>query len=336
MKATIYDVAREAGVSIATVSKVINGKGKISEERRREILDIIDRLQYQPSVIASALTGKHTYTIGLLIPDISNPFFAEVARAVEDRGHQLGYSVIICSTDNKVDRVERYIGLLKQKRVDGIIMGTGIENVDLVAELSASIPVVAIGREVSSVSVHTVVANDFQGGWTAAHHLLDLGHRRFAVLSESMAISSSRERVRGFAQALEEAGIRLPDEQLQICKFTIEDGRRKAADLLASHNRPTALFCCNDLLAVGALQAAKEAGLKLPEELSIISFDNTILAAVTDPPLTSISQPMEQLGALAVNLLVTELKEKSSAKQRIMLQTELMIRSSTAALKSRS
>ncbi|MDF2726341.1 MAG: LacI family transcriptional regulator, partial [Paenibacillus sp.] len=125
MKATIYDVAREAGVSIATVSKVINAKGKISQERRREIFAIMERLQYQPSVIASALTGKNTYSLGLLIPDIANPFYGEVARAVEDRGHQLGYSVIICSTDNRDERIEQYISVLKQKRIDGIMIGTG-------------------------------------------------------------------------------------------------------------------------------------------------------------------------------------------------------------------
>ncbi|MGG1877565.1 LacI family DNA-binding transcriptional regulator [Paenibacillus cisolokensis] len=334
MKATIYDIAREAGVSIATVSKVINGKGKISEERRREIIEIMDRLHYQPSVIASALTGKHTYTFGLLIPDISNPFFAEVARAVEDRAHQLGYSVIICSTDNKDDRVERYIGLLKQKSVDGIIMGTGIERVDMAAELSGSMPVVAIGREWSSVPVHTVVADDYQGGRAAASHLLGLGHRRCAVLSESMTIISSRERVQGYRQALEEADIPLHNDHIRICKFTIEDGRRNTALLLADENRPTALFCCNDLLAVGALQAAREAGVRVPEQLSIVSFDNTILAAVTDPPLTSVAQPMEQLGAMAVNLLVKELEEKPSDKQRIVLQTELIVRESTAGWRS--
>ncbi len=126
MKATIYDIAREAGVSIATVSQVINGKGKISEERRSEIMSIMKKLNYQPSVIASALTGKKkTYTLGLLVPDISNPFFAEIARAIEDESEQLGYSLIICSTDNRDERVERYLRLLLQKSVDGLIIGTG-------------------------------------------------------------------------------------------------------------------------------------------------------------------------------------------------------------------
>ncbi|CAM4085030.1 LacI family transcriptional regulator [Paenibacillus alkaliterrae] len=333
MKATIYDVAREAGVSIATVSKVINAKGKISQERREEIFAIMERLHYQPSVIASALTGKHTFTLGLLIPDIANPFFGEVARAVEDRGHQLGYSVIICSTDNKDERIEQYISVLKQKRVDGIIIGTGMENTDILRDLGESMPVVIIGREVSAVSVHTVVADDWQGGRSAAEHLLLLGHRRMAVLSESLTVSSSRERLHGFKQRLGEEGVMMSERHVRPCKQRMEDGKREAAALLQGSDRPTAIFCCNDLLAVGALQAAKEAGIRVPSELSVVSFDNTILASVTDPPLTSIAQPMEQLGASAVDLLLEQFaQEAPTVKHRIALRTELIVRESTACV----
>lgn len=334
MKATIYDIAREAGVSIATVSKVINDKGKISQERRREIVAIMERLKYQPSVIASALTGKHTYTIGLLIPDIANPFFGEVARAVEDRGHLLGYSVIICSTDNKDERIEQYISMLKQKRVDGIMIGTGIENTDILRNLSSSMPIVVIGREVPGVPLHTVVADDWDGGRLAAEHLLSLGHRRLAILSENSSISSSRERVRGFMMKLKEEGLEITDDLVRLCKHRMEDGKREAAELLARDDRPTALFCCNDLLAVGALQAAKEAGVRVPSELSIVSFDNTILASVTDPPLTSIAQSMEQLGAVAVDLLLKEFGQTQTVKERIALRTELIVRNSTASFSS--
>ncbi|MEV5024965.1 LacI family DNA-binding transcriptional regulator [Paenibacillus sp. LPE1-1-1.1] len=330
MKATIYDVAREAGVSIATVSKVINAKGKISTERRNQIFAIMQRLQYQPSAIASALTSKHSFTLGLLIPDIANPFFAEVARAVEDRGHQFGYSVIICSTDNKDERIERYISVLKQKRVDGIIIGTGLENNAIIQDISSIIPIVVIGREVTSFPVHTVVAEDCNGGALAARHLLSLGHTKMAVLAESLQISSSRERVRGFRQSLNEAGISLPDDSIAACKKGLEDGKAKAAELLCRIERPTALFCCNDMIAVGALQAAKESGMRVPQDLSIVSFDNTLLASVMNPPLTSIAQPMDQLGEAAVDLLIQQFTDSNTAKQRIALRTELIVRDSTA------
>ncbi|MFD2611385.1 LacI family DNA-binding transcriptional regulator [Paenibacillus gansuensis] len=334
MKATIYDVAKEAGVSIATVSKVINGKGKISEKRRKEVLKIMERLQYQPSMIASALTGKKTYSIGLLVPDISNPFFSEIARSVEDQGHQLGYSLIICSTDNKDERIEKYIALLKQKKVDGIIIGTGSDQLDVLNSLSGTMPIAAIGREVPDVDMHTVVVDDYEGGRMAARHLLELGHTQFAVLSESLKLISSRERLRGFSQMLMEAGIEWSESMLKICDYRVEDGKRQALELFRQDSVPTALFCCNDMLAVGAYQAAKQEGIRIPSDLSVVSFDNTILATVTDPPLTSIAQPMEHMGKLCVDLLVDQLKIGNVAvmKQRVVLRPELVERHSTAPL----
>jgi DNA-binding LacI/PurR family transcriptional regulator len=337
MKATIYDVAKEAGVSIATVSNAINGKGKISKKRREEIFKIMERLQYQPSVIASALTGKKTYTLGLLIPDISNPFFAEIARAIEDQAHQHGYSVIICSTDNKDERVERYITLLEQKSVDGIIIGTGIENMEIISQLqSKSTPLAMIARETPALAVDTVVADDFVGGVLAAGHLASLGHKRLAILSENLKVSSSRERIRGFKQGLADAGVSFDDSSIVICEYKVEEGRRGALELLrrGSGERPTAIFCCNDLLAIGALQAAKEIGVRVPEELSVVGFDNTILATVTDPPLTSVAQPMEHMGKLVFNLLIENLEKKESIKQRVVLRPELVIRRSTAVVES--
>lgn len=334
MKATIYDVAREAGVSIAAVSQVMNGKGKISEERRIEILKVMEKLNYQPSVIASALTGKKTYTLGLLVPDISNPFFAEIARAVEDQGHNLGYSLVICSTDNKDERVERYLNLLQQKSVDGMIIGTGMDNKDMLTPLmERSIPVVMIAREMSDLAVHTVVVDDFVGGTLSAKHLLELGHTRMAILAEHTKVRSSRERVKGFMTTLAEAGIEIPEASVRNCSYTVEDGKREAIELLEkpAGDRPTALFCCNDMLAIGALQAAKQLKLRVPEDISVVGFDNTILASVTDPPLTTIAQPIEPMGKQVVDLLILELQKKSQAKQRIVMRPELIIRQSTAA-----
>lgn len=332
MKATIYDIAKEAGVSITTVSQVINGKGKISEERRNEIFRIMERLRYQPSVIAAALTGKKTYTLGLIVPDISNPFFAELARAVEDQGHRSGYSLMICSTDNKDDRVQSYLNLLQKKSVDGIIVGTGMDNEQMLNPLvEAGIPIVLIAREMPSFAFHTVIADDWIGGTLVARHLLGLGHVRTAILAENPKVSSSRNRIRGFRQALEEAGLSLPDDGIRHCDYTVEDGKRQALELLGEVDGPTALFCCNDLLAIGALQAAKERELKVPEQLSVVGFDNTILASVTDPPLTTVAQPIEQMGNIAVDLLMQELSKKPMTKQRVVLRPELVVRQSAAS-----
>ncbi|OMF26707.1 LacI family transcriptional regulator [Paenibacillus sp. FSL H8-0548] len=331
MKITIYDVAREAGVSIAAVSQVINGKGKISEQRRHEIIQVMERLNYQPSAIASALTGKKTFTIGLLVPDISNPFFAEIARAVEDQSHNLGYGLFICSTDNNKDRAERYLSLMQQKRVDGMIIGTGIANKSTLASLVKSkLPVVVIARE-AKLGAKTVIIDDFCGGGMAANHLLEQNHSHVGLLSENEEVSSSRERIRGFLSVWEQAGLRIEEGLIQACgDELVRDGKAKATELLSSANPPSALFCCNDLLAIGALQAAKGLGLRVPEQVSIIGFDNTILAEVTDPPLTTIAQPTKEMGQIAVDSLVAMLEDGNRDDIRIVLQPELVIRQSTA------
>jgi DNA-binding LacI/PurR family transcriptional regulator len=328
---TIYDVAKEAGVSIASVSNAINGKGNIGKKKREEIFKVMERLQYQPSVIASALMGKKTFTLGLLIPDVSNPFFAEIARSVEDLAHHVGYSVIVCSTDNQDERVEKYIRLLEQKSVDGIMIGTGVENTEILLQLAEkSVPIIMIAREVSAMSVHSVLTDDFKGGSLAAQHLLELGHSRMAVLSENLKVSSSVERVKGFKFALFEAGLAIEEDDILSCESTIRDGRRAAAELIRRGNRPSALFCCNDLLAIGALQAAKEAGVRVPEELSVVGFDNTILSTVTSPMLTTIAQPMEQMVKLAFDLLIGDSEQEDTIKQRIVMQPELIVRESTS------
>jgi DNA-binding LacI/PurR family transcriptional regulator len=331
VKATIYDVAKEAGVSIAAVSQVINGKGKISEKKRNEIFQVMERLSFKPSFIATALTGKKTYTLGLLIPDIANPFFAEIARAVEDQGRKLGYSLVICSTDNDDDQVERYLTLLEQKSVDGIIIGTGVETKKVLkAMLKLTVPVSVIARELPVPNIHTVVVDDYAGGASAARHLLGLGHTRMAVLAESVKVSSSRERIRGFREMMEEAGLRLPDNRIKRGEHLIEDGRQMTVRLMSAAHPPTAIFCCNDLLAIGALQGAKELGVRVPEDLSLVGFDNTILATVANPPLTTVAQPIESMGQTVVDLLVRDLNKETQDRQRVVLEPELIVRQSTA------
>lgn len=329
---TIYDIAKKAGVSIATVSKVINGKGKISKATKDHVIEVMKNLNYHPSTIASALAGKKTFTLGLLIPDISNPYFAEMARAIEDRSNQLGYSVVICNTDNNDHKIEEYVSLLLQKKVDGIMIATGINKKEILKKLlSKDIPVVLVAREMPLLAVHTIVVDDYVGGSIAASHLAALGHSHVAILAESQKIKSSYERVRGFKQTLFDEGCTFDETMLKICDYKIEDAKGKAAELFELQERPTAIFACNDMLAVGAIQAAKQYGLNVPSDVSIIGFDNTILASVANPPLTTIAQPIEQMGTAVINLIVEQLQGESSVKQRIIMRPELIIRESTAA-----
>lgn len=332
LKLTIYDVAREAGVSIATVSKVINETGRISKKTRMHVQEVMQRMQFEPSVVASALMGKSTFTIGLIIPDLANPFFAEIARSVEDRGSELGFNLVICSTDHRVDKEMEYMALLQKKRVDGIIMGTGTRNLTMLEELmTKKYPMALIAREAPAIEVNSVLVDDFRGGYLATEHLLQLGHRHIAIISEPLSLKSSQERIRGYREAHHRYSV-APDERLITVSdhSTLEGGRAIAEKLLQLPNRPSAIFACNDLLAIGAMQTARELGIDVPGDVSIIGFDNTILATITTPPLTTIAQPIQHIGRQVTDLLVQDIKEGNAAKQRIVMQPELVIRQTTA------
>ncbi|HZG13876.1 MAG TPA: LacI family DNA-binding transcriptional regulator [Candidatus Bathyarchaeia archaeon] len=332
MKPTIYDVAREAGVSITTVSKIMNGKGRISIETQNKVLRIMEQLNYQPSLVATALTGKGTRTIGLLIPDLANPFFAELARSVEDRGHEYGFSVIICSMDNKEEKAERYIAMLKQKCVDGMIFATGVGKQQIEQQLLyANIPIALIARDMPEMSAHTVLVDDFTGGYLAAKHLIELGHTSIGILTEPLNLVSSQERLRGYRQALEDNHLSFSLELHKLSDSRIENGKEKAAEWFRQAEFPTAIFATNDLLAIGVVQAAKDAGLRVPEEVSVVGFDNTILAEISDPPLTTIAQPIEQMGHQVIDYLVQEIVAEEKEKQRSVLHPELVVRKSTGA-----
>lgn len=333
MKPTIYDIAKLAGVSTATVSKVFNNRGSISDKTKRKILDISAQLNYQPSVVASALAGKHTYTLGLLIPDVVNPFFAEMTRNIEDRAQELGFNLVICNTDNDENKEFNYIQLLRQKRVDGIILATGVRNDKLLKELiHEQTPIALIAREMSMLAASTVLVDDFAGGYSAASYLVGLGHKRIAIIAENLNLASSRERVRGYRFALEEAGISYDEKLVKESDFSLAGGGQAANELLDGSQPPTAVFACNDLLAIGAIQAAKQRGLSIPAELSIVGFDNTVLAAISDPPLTTVAQPIQAMGQQVVDLITQQINNPKSVKQRIVLLPELMVRGSAREL----
>ncbi|MFC4767118.1 LacI family DNA-binding transcriptional regulator [Effusibacillus consociatus] len=331
MKPTIYDVAKAAGVSIATVSKVINNTGRISEETKKKVLDVMEELRYQPSVVASALTGKRTYTIGLLIPDLANPFFAEIARSVEDRGQELGFSVVMCSTDNDSKKEAKYISLLKQKSVDGIVLAAGFQNDTVLKELvQEKFPLALIAREIPELAIDSVVLDDFLGGYQVTEHLLSLGHRRIAVLAEKAR--SSKERIRGYRHALQNAGIEFDQSLILASEATVEKGYRNTVQLLDSSDPPTAIFATNDLLAIGVIQAGRERGIGVPDDLSVVGFDNTILAAIVDPPLTTVAQPIHEMGRQVMDILIQRIEDEKKMKQRVVLLPELVIRKSTKPL----
>ncbi|WP_141334498.1 MULTISPECIES: LacI family DNA-binding transcriptional regulator [unclassified Paenibacillus] len=326
MKPTIVDIAREAGVSIATVSKAIHNTGRMSEETRKKILTIMQDMNYRPNMMASALKGKSTYTVGLLIPDLSNPFSSEIARSVEDRGKELGYSVVMCNTDYDPEKEAWYISVLNQKRVDGIISASGFQNEDMLRDLvEQHIPIALITRDSKTIAVDTVTVDDFMGGYQATSYLIGLGHRRIGTIV--LDLDNGRERLRGYKHALEEAGLPC-DEKLILSGFTKEDGKEAAAKLMEYSEPPTAIVAGNDLLAIGVMLSAKERGIIIPDQLSVIGYDNTILAEITTPSLTTMNQPVGEMGRQVMDLLYQEITGKKKIKKRIVMAPELVIRES--------
>ncbi|GGF66801.1 LacI family transcriptional regulator [Paenibacillus albidus] len=331
MKPTIYDVAKEAGVSIATVSKVLNSNGRISDKTRRKVNQVMERLNYQPSMVASALTSRKTGTVGLMIPDIANPYFAEVARSFEDNAQKLGCDIIICSTDRDDDRAERYMSLLLRKRVDGLIIASHTGSPELIRRmLSDRVPLVLFSADIRSLESNSVSIDDYKGGYLATEYLLSLGHRNLGILSDNLP--GSELRVQGFMEALEAGGISFdnPDNLIRT-SATLENGRTAAVRMLSqtAGKRPTAIFACNDLLAIGVLKEARQFGLSIPRDLSVIGFDNTLLAEICHPSLSSISQPVHEMARQAMQLLNEEIEQEGAPKRKVLLMPELVVRHST-------
>ncbi|RST61736.1 LacI family transcriptional regulator [Siminovitchia terrae] len=332
MKPTIYEVAKAANVSIATVSKVLNKTGRISEKTIRKVHEVIEELNYQPNMIASALMGKQTKTIGLLIPDMANPFFSELARSIEDRGEELGYNLVMCNTDYKIDKENQYLALLKQKSVDGFILASGFENIEKVKELmKEEIPVAIVARDFPMFSVNAVALDDFMGGYQAASYLIGLGHTNIGIVA--LDVWSNRERIRGFKQALNENNLEFSKDFEFITESTMEAGKFITHKYLNGSNVPSAIFACNDLLATGVLQAAKENKVNVPGELSVVGFDNTLIARIVEPPLTTISQPIQSMGKQVMDLIVSMIKGEEKDKIRLTLLPSLVERQSTAKFK---
>jgi DNA-binding LacI/PurR family transcriptional regulator len=327
MRATIYDIARDSGVSIATVSKVLNNTGRISEKTRIRVLQIVKELGYEPSSIASALAGKNTYSIGFLIPDIHNPFFSEIARGAEDEAFERGYSLFICSIDNNYEKEEKYLKTLLKKRIDGLVIATGTTTKQIVQNLmSKQIPIVLIARELPDVLLATVKVDNVHGGYLAAKHLLDLGHQSIGFIPEPLTIQSCKEILAGFQEALTEHGATLFVPPAR--GFGISSGFSLTKELLANHT-VSAIFTANDQLAIGALEACKHLRKSIPDEISLVSYDNTIFSRIVTPALTTISQPIYELGKRTLQLLINGVESNIQPMDIILLQPNLIVRDST-------
>lgn len=326
---SIRDVAKRAGVSVSTVSHVINNTRHVEPETAVRVRQAITELAYHPNAAARSLRSGQTHTIGLMVPDNSNPFFAEIARVIEDEGFRAGYSVILCNSDGSNAKENAYVDVLLSKQVDGLIFissSNGLQNLKRV--LNAKTPVVVVDREVHDSAVSQILVDNWHGGYLAGQYLLELGHRHFAMITGYQSTTPSAQRQLGFNQVLHEANIILDPKQVVSGDFRFEGGKGAASQLVNAGLNFSALFAANDLMAMGALTALHAAGVRVPQDVSVIGFDNIPYAQTTVPPLTTIAQPIEEIGKCCIEVLLQQIRMPDAPVHQDVLLPSLVIRES--------
>jgi len=328
---TINDVARRAGGAPITVSRVVNNSGYASEGTRKRVEEAVIELGYVPNTLARGLRSKRTHTLALVVSDITNPFFTMVARGVEDVASEAGYTVLFSNTDESIEKEEKYSNMLVQKQVDGVLLVPASSNSKSVGFLNGkNIPVVLIDRTIPGINTDIVRCNSEAGAYNLTKYLIQLGHERITTITGPQGVSTSDDRVAGYQRAMDEVGL---DEYSRIYfgAFTQDSGYELTKQILVQTPRPTALFGANNFLSIGILKALRDAGIDVPGDISVVSFDDLPPTMIVDPFLTVAAQPAYQIGKLAAELLLLRLIEgKSGVYQEIILPTDFIKRQSSA------
>ena len=331
MATTLHEVARRAGVSAMTVSRVVNGRGRVDSETRQRVEEAIQALDYVPNRIARGLISQKTQTIGIIVPDIVNPFFAPVVRGAESAARKAGYRVLLCNSEGDLRLEREYIEDLVAHRVEGLLLAPASDRSrsSILSLLRGGFPLVLIDRALPDADCDLIVSDNAQGARRLIEHLIAIGHREIAHVSDAEDTSTGRERLRGYSEALEAAGI--PFQPELVIRTTVDriGGYRAAQEILARDPLPTVIFAVNNMTAVGTMEALRERSLSVPKDMGLVCFDDVEHLAVLSPILTVIDQPAETFGSLGVQLLLERMTGKASSRpRRIILQTDLIVRQS--------
>jgi LacI family transcriptional regulator len=330
--ATMNDVARVADVSIATVSHVINGTRFVSAERVERVHSAMQELGYTPDATARSLRVGRTDTLGLVVPDNSNPFFAALARGIEEAGFDAGYTTILANSNERPDREHRYVSTLVSKRVDGLILAPSRGDHGTLARLlqNAGIPVVVVDRDAALPNADVVLYDNEGGSHEATSYLIGLGHVSIGCVAGPADATSAAERVHGFRRAMADAGLPLSEHSVVEGDFLFEGGREATARLLATGEKFTALVAGNDLMAAGAIRELAARGISVPRDMSVIGFDDAPLAQMVSPALTTMRQPLQEMASAAVSQLLSRISGSDGVgPTRQMLSTTLVVRDTT-------
>lgn len=331
MSTTIRDVARRAGVSVTTASRVLSGSDHpVAAEVRERVLRAAQELDFTPNAFARGLSKREFHLVGLVIPDICDPYFVEIARGVEDVASQHGYMVVLCNTDREPSRERKYVEEFRAMRAGIILTGGAIHREAHLKELATHpAPVVVIGRH--EIPYSSVQIDNVQGAMDATSHLIELGHRRIAFVGGPLISATAADRLEGFRRAMEQHNLPVDERLVVESDFTIEGGAASLLRLLEVSQPPRALFAANDQMAIAAMREARRQGLRIPRDLAIVGFNDIAMATHVEPPLTTIHLSLCRIGEIAADLLLRQVKTRQWEPTSIPIRGELVVRGSTVA-----
>lgn len=327
-RSTIVDVAERAGVSTGTVSNVLSGARHVRPETRSRVEDALRELGFRPNRVARALSQRRTHTVGMVVPDVTNPFFATLTLTAEQALAERGFAVLFGNAGNDAEVERRYLAEFAERRVDGLVAATSGVETDVLAAVARHVPTVLVDRTIDGWPGDTVLGDDRHGMSLAVAHLAEQGHARIALLDGDHGLSTGRDRLEGATEQLRALG--LEAVSVTAGPFTLESGFERAAALLAGPEPPTAICAANDLLAIGALRAAAARGIDVPGRLSITGFDDIAFAEYTSPPLTTVRQRPWRIAAAIVNVVTRRIEDPAAEPARVVVDAELVVRGSTA------
>lgn len=318
---TIYDVAREANVSMATVSRVVNGNQNVKPATRQKVLAVIERLDYRPNAVARGLASKKTKTVGVIIPDISNVFYAELVRGIEDIATMYRYNIILTNSDQQEDKEVQLLSTLLSKQVDGVVMMSDEISPEMLHEMNrATVPIVLAGTVETSNSFPSVNIEYHDAAVDAVNRLIKNGHKRIAFVSGSIDSTITRlYKVSGYERALNEASIEIDTDLIVGVNNTYDDGLVAWDQLRELKDPPTAFFAGNDEIAIGLIHGAQDNGLRVPEDIEVMSFENSKLTRMVRPQLTSVVLPLYDIGAVSMRLLTKHMNKENIEENNVIL-----------------
>jgi LacI family transcriptional regulator, repressor for deo operon, udp, cdd, tsx, nupC, and nupG len=327
--ANIQEVAKQAGVSVATVSRVLNGQNTVSSKTRLKVEEAIKKLNYEPSLLGRNLRKTESRLLLILIPTISNPFYLEIIKGIEQVAISQNYNILLCESDSNPEKENIYFDLVRKKMADGIISMDPAVNVETLKKLSEQYAIIQCSEYEECSGIPYVTIDNEEASYRAVKHLIQIGHKKIALMNSDEKYLYARQRKMGYKRALEENGITLKDEYIiHTQHLGFENGQQAMKKILNLQDRPTAVFAVSDLLAIGALKEINASGLHVPNDIAVVGFDKIDFSNMTNPTLTTIAQPMKRMGTVAARMLIDKIKGEEV--ESIILDHELVIRESTS------